>query len=194
MPRPLPAALFAGLALLICPLAAQASPPAQHRPSRPVATGIHRLPLQSGRGEEVGRALRIAETYWGSAPCAGEIVVSAAQPVPSGMASDTDAWVTFDSSLGVDDLAAPASTYTACRIGLARWQWPTPASISSDWGMFCLTVIHEIGHLMGHPHSTLPGSVMAPVFSGEASVPPVCRPDSRPRGKSSRRAYRPKGN
>ena len=48
-------------------------------------------------------------------------------------------------------------------------------AIAGDWNMFCLTVVHEMGHLLGHPHSLAPGSVMAPVFADESSVPTVCR-------------------
>jgi hypothetical protein len=31
-----------------------------------------------------------------------------------------------------------------------------------------------MGHLLGHPHSLTPGSVMAPVFTDESDVPATC--------------------
>ena len=82
--------------------------------------------------------------------------------------------MTFNSSLGPDDLSAPASTYTNCTITLARWQWATPTDMEGDWGMFCLTVVHEMGHLLGHVHTNRPGSVMNPVFTNDADVPALC--------------------
>jgi Matrixin len=135
---------------------------------------LHRLQRAEQR-VEISTALSTAEAYWRATPCDGNVVVTAGMAVPTGMAADTDAWVTFGSSLGDDNLAAPASSYTACRIGIARWQWPTAATIRGDWGMFCLTITHEVGHLLGLRHSLVPGSVMAPVFIGESSVPELCR-------------------
>jgi Matrixin len=125
--------------------------------------------------DPVALAVTIAERYWGSVPCGGQITLATDMPVPSGMDPTTDGWVTFESSLGANNLAAPAGTYAQCTIGLARWQWPTTASITSDWNMFCLTVIHETGHLLGHVHSLTPGSVMAPVFTDESDVPRICK-------------------
>jgi matrixin len=117
----------------------------------------------------------LAERYWGAVPCGGQVTVIAAQPLAAGLEASTDGWASFESSLGANDLQAPAGTYTSCTISLAGWQWPGRAAMAGDWNMFCLTVVHEMGHLLGHPHSLTPGSVMAPVFTDESSVPAICR-------------------
>jgi hypothetical protein len=129
-------------------------------------------------------ATAVAERYWGAVPCGGQVSVLAAQPLVAGMEPTTDGWVTFESSLGANDLQAPANTYSGCTISLAAWQWPTKVLMAEDWNMFCLTVVHEMGHLLGHPHSLVPGSVMAPVFTDESSVPAICR-DARSRVQAS---------
>ena len=177
MPKFLSVILVAGALLLLAPAVALSSSTRRHSGAHPVTAAQTRLRLVRGveLRNEISLVMSTAESYWGSTPCGGRIVVSAAREVPSGMAAGTDAWVTFGSSLGPNDLGAPSSSYTSCRIGLARWQWPTTAAIRSDWGMFCLTVIHELGHLLGRSHSLAAGSVMAPVFTGEGAVPAICR-------------------
>src|ERR1700722_15923368 len=137
----------------------------------------------AGRGPVV-LATAVAESYWNAVPCGGQITVLTDLPVPASLEPTTDGWVTFDSSLGENDLEAPAGTYTDCTISLAHWQWPTRRSMVADWNMFCLTVTHEVGHLLGHKHSLTPGSVMAPVFTSEANVPEVCRATSARPGRA----------
>jgi hypothetical protein len=168
-------AISLAIALLI-PATAQAG--ARTSPHTSVASAHRaaatRLATLAAR-EPVSLATTLALRYWGSAPCGGQVSVQADQPLAAGLEASTDGWVTFESSLGPNDLQAPASSYSNCTISLAHWQWPTRIEMAGDWNMFCLTVVHEMGHLLGHPHSLTPGSVMAPVFTDETSVPAVCR-------------------
>lgn len=127
-----------------------------------------------GSRNPVITAAAIAERFWGATPCGGQIKIVADSPLAPGLQAGTDAWVTFNSSLGADNLDAPASTYSACTISLAHWQWANWTAMEGDWGMFCLTVTHEMGHLLGHKHTLRTGSVMNPVFTDDSDVPPIC--------------------
>jgi hypothetical protein len=130
-------------------------------------------------------AADVGARYWGAVPCGGQVKVLARRPLAAGLDPATDAWVTFDTPLGANNLAAPAGSYTNCTIAFARRRWPTTASMRADWGIFCATMTHELGHLLGHQHDETPGSVMAPVFTDYSSVPALCRA-ARPARTSSR--------
>jgi len=145
------------------------STPRRHAAARRLA------PTQPAQADPVVLATAVAKRYWGAEPCGGGVAVLAYSPLAPDVDSQTDGWVTFNSSLGASDLEAPPSTYSQCEVWLASWHWPTPRAIEDDWNMFCLTVIHEMGHLLGYKHSSVRGSVMAPVFTDESSVPPICR-------------------
>jgi Matrixin len=133
------------------------------------------VPASAAARSPVDVAAGVAAHYWGAVPCGGKVAVVARRPLTRGMSRDTDAWVTFSTPLGANNLAAPASGYGGCTITFARRRWPTTASMRADWGIFCATMTHEFGHLLGHPHDDTPGSVMAPVFTDYSSVPASCR-------------------
>jgi hypothetical protein len=176
MNRILIAALLATAMLTSASAASAASTPKSHAAPVHRATPVRRAAAVApvGTRNPVTAATAIAERFWGAVPCGGQIKIVADSPLAPGLQAGTDAWVTFDSSLGADNLDAPASTYSACTITLAHWQWANWTAMEGDWGMFCLTVTHEMGHLLGHKHSLRPGSVMAPVFNNDADVPRAC--------------------
>ena len=142
-----------------------------------VATGA---PKAKPAASPLALAAAVAGRYWGAVPCRGRVRLLAGQQVPAALSADSGAWVTFASSLGPNDLGAPASSYTDCTIAAARSRWPTAASMREDWDLLCMTVVHEYGHLLGREHEEVAGSVMVPVFSDYAAEPRACR-TSRPR-------------
>ena len=124
-------------------------------------------------------ASAVAARFWGATPCNGHIALRTRSALPAGLTAESDAWVTFSSPLGPNDLTAAASTYSDCTISFGRARWPTTASLHEDWDMFCMTMVHEYGHLLGHAHDLTPGSVMVPIFTDYSSEPAGCRASRR---------------
>jgi hypothetical protein len=176
----MPASRILVAAALLAGLAAPATASAAHREAPSHQTRAHKVASPATATSLVKSAATVARRYWGVVPCSGQITYGGGKALAPGVDPTTDAWATFDSSLGANNLAAPASSYQNCAISLARWRWPTAASMAEDWDMFCTTVVHETGHLLGRPHDLRHGSVMAPVFTDTSSVPSICR-KTRPR-------------
>lgn len=170
---------IAALAIVVG-LAAPATADAAQRGAKSHRTQARTVVSPAKAPTPIRTAAAVARRYWGAVPCNGQIRFIARSRLSPGMHATTDAWATFDSPLGTNNLAAAASTYTNCSIALARWRWPTSASMSADWDLLCTTMVHEMGHLLGRAHDDRPGSVMAPVFTDSSSVPSLCR-KARPR-------------
>jgi hypothetical protein len=174
--RLLSAALVAG-ALLGATLAV----PATAGAARPAA----KSQLWAHGTTPVRAAATVAGRYWGTLPCNGQIKLLTRRSLPSDLASASDAWAMFDSSMGTNNLDAPASSYSNCAIAFAKWRWPTTTSMREDWDLFCTTMTHELGHLLGHSHDSAPGNIMAATFTDYSSVPAICRATRPPRAADS---------
>lgn len=150
MPKHLPP-ILALLILLLLPASAQAH---DHRPepdTNPLIEAVER-----------------AETYWGNAPCNGNIRVMSGPEAPPRVQMDDPLpgsypaweWVNFDSPRGEDALSAPPSTYTDCVVHLNPEWWPDWLADDRAFDIFCQLMVHEIGHLEGYPDAgAMPGTI-----------------------------------
>lgn len=106
-------------------------------------------------GDRVTVALAVAEAYWNAVPCGGDVTIAL---VP--MDASYNAVATWTNP--VSDYGDPALN-VGCRIDL------NPRNLTR-WRKLCTVVVHEVGHLTGHPHVSDPRDVMTPVYSGPVAV------------------------
>jgi hypothetical protein len=91
----------------------------------------------------------LARRQWGGDPCGGQVEI---------------AWDSDDPAINARSYwANPRSAYddpqlnVQCRIVLN-------SQLSFDWPKFCTVLVHEYGHLAGHPHSADGPDVMSPIY------------------------------
>jgi hypothetical protein len=103
----------------------------------------------AANGPAMRDAQRIARAFWHASPCDGRVTIAWVSEDPFVNASST--WRN-----PVSDYGAPRRNRD-CRVVLN-------AGVRFDWPKLCSIVVHEYGHLTGHPHSHDPDSVMSPIY------------------------------
>jgi hypothetical protein len=102
-------------------------------------------------------ALESAYQLWGVEPCGGRYRVELITLPPNvrGHAS----WREPATSFGA--FTTLSGTWTDCVIQLPAAAW-TAEGVASEWPDACSVVLHDWGHLTGHPHSDEPGEPPEP--------------------------------
>jgi hypothetical protein len=157
-------------ASLCCPAAAGASTSRAHVKRREFVAVKRR---HESHGPLIV-ALERAYQLWGEEPCGGSYRIELTT-LP-GEVRGHSSWREPASSLG--PFTTPSGTWTDCVIQVPATAW-TAEAVASEWSDACSVVLHEWGHLTGHPHSDVPGEPAEPPgMTGEQlevmrSAPPV---------------------
>ena len=112
----------------------------------PAARAADAAPVDDG---QVQAAANIAKTYWHATPCADQVAITWTP-----MAATTNATSTWANP--VDAYSAPAEN-AQCSVAFN-------SALPWDWTRFCSILVHEYGHLTGHPHSGDADDVMYPYY------------------------------
>ena len=107
--------------------------------------------------EETERARQVAIAHWGRAPCSGTVQITwePQNPLINARARWSNPVGAYDApELNVDCLIV----FNPDQL----WTWPK----------FCTVMVHEFGHLAGHPHAEDGPDVMSPIYRAPL---PACR-------------------
>lgn len=125
----------------------------------------------------------IARRTWGMDPCGGQLDI---------------AWVADDAAINARALwANPQSSYGAPELNeQCRIVFNTAASFG--WARLCTVLVHEYGHLTGHPHTADGPDVMSPVYRAPlpacAATPDPAAPRPVAATSATRRAPQSRSN
>lgn len=120
------------------------------RPKLPTfdqSVGLRRTPLSI--------ALALAYKFWGVKPCHGHYRVEV-----TALAESVFGESSWRPPTGRSFYEDPAE-WTNCVMRLASSLW-TQEALEAEWPLACTSVLHEWGHLTGHPHSDEPGAPPEP--------------------------------
>jgi hypothetical protein len=118
-------------------------------------------------------ALARAFQLWGMKPCDGRYTVqlSVGPLLADGVAKPTEALelvptvegaASLDTPLGENTFGTPPSEWTDCTMTLPSSSWQSRYLAEGGWAESCFAVLHEWGHLTGHPHSNVSGEYPEP--------------------------------
>lgn len=97
-------------------------------------------------------ALEHAYHLWHIKPCNGHYRVELTT-----LPEWAGGYSTWSTPAGPNVYSASPTTWTDCVMQLPARDW-TPEQVSIEWASDCTAVLHEWGHLTGHPHSDEPGA------------------------------------